>query len=442
MAPAMSNPSASILAIGNELTTGAVTDTNSSYIAAELGRLGFRVRRISLVEDDVPRISAELEASASLAEFVITTGGLGPTTDDLTRDAVAASVNVGLERSEESIARMKLLFEKRGRPFTLINERQAYFPRGAEILPNPAGTADSFICELESAGRKVPVISLPGVPREMKEILKLHVGPWLARRYPQAAAESYSYLRLFGLSESYVGTVIEALMLDQRVTTAYRPTFPEILLSFRASGEDAAGQTAAAREAVRQAIGPEFIISDQPGINLPARVIELLCRENKTIAAAESCTGGMAVEKLIAVPGASRAVLAGVVSYSNEAKQVFLGVKPLVLESCGAVSREVAEQMAEHVRVRSGAAIGVSITGIAGPDGGSADKPVGTVWIGLSTRRAPQAGAELSEAGRQIEAFQLLYPAERNQFRNYISSYALDLVRRLLEGHPLEYARR
>ncbi len=437
-----SNPTCTIVAIGNELTSGSIVDTNSAYLAGELGRLGVRVRRISLVEDEIGRIVEEIRSAAALADFVITTGGLGPTSDDLTREAVAAACGTGLERSEESLKRMKLLFEKRGRPFAPINERQADFPTGAEILPNPAGTADAFISGFKSGGGIIPLISVPGVPREMKEIFALHIRPWLARRWPGAAADNYSYMRVFGLSESYIGGVIESLGLDSRITTAYRPTFPEILLSFRAAAEDGKSLVETAREKVRQALGAEFCFSDDPAVSLPARVVQLLIERNCTIAAAESCTGGMLMDKLFSVPGASQAVQAGVVSYSNDAKQVFLGVKPLVLDAYGAVSREVAEQMAEHVRMRSGAGIGISITGIAGPDGGTDTKPVGTVWIGLSSRNAAGAEGGLSEAGRRIDTVSLVYPAERNHFRNYISSLALDLVRRSLLGYPLDYARK
>ncbi len=430
----MPRPKVSYIAIGSELLSGAVTDSNSSYLAKETSALGFQTERVSLVDDIQDVIVGEIEAAVNSSDVVFTTGGLGPTSDDCTRQAVAQAAGVELQQSEESVERLKQYASSRGRALNANSLLQALFPKGAEILINEVGTADAFITLIQNDDlEQIPVISLPGPPSELRHVFGKSVRPYLEQRFGVAPSPQL-YLRCFGLSESHVGTLIDSLKLPEGVSVAYRPTFPELLLTLsltpaHSSAKDGKEKLRAASSLIEQILGAEFIFARESPTRLSQVVANLLREKGLRLSAAESCTGGMLSEQLVAVPGASSFLLSSLVTYSNSAKEVFLGVKPALLEAKGAVSEEVAKAMAYGAKNRIGADIAVSTTGIAGPDGGSEEKPVGTLWIGLAYKG-------------EVQAFHYQLPFERNALRLYATNLALDLIRRKICELPLTWSTR
>lgn len=427
----MESPRLSLLAIGNELVHGKIVDTNSAAIAQAADAAGLRIRRVVLCGDSGPEILAELKTAIADSSVVITTGGLGPTSDDLTRETLAEAAGVQLIENSEALAKLVAWSEKRKRPLNDNNKKQAFFPEGAERIINPVGTADAFITTLrDPSGRAVPVISLPGVPREMKTLLAEAVLPWIAARYPAPPQSPAVTFRCFGLSESHLGSVIDGLKLPATIEVAYRPQFPEILISLTHRGNEPLVERTAAlsslRTTVGAAIGEEFIFSESASETMPEVVSQLLAERGITLAAGESCSGGLLAHRLVSLPGASRYFLGSAVTYSNDAKTVLLGVHEAQVQEYGAVSAAVAIEMARGARVRLGAGIAVSVTGIAGPDGGSEEKPVGTFYVGLSTAAGDQA-------------YHYLHVGERNAFRVYSTTAALDLVRRKLLALPMSW---
>lgn len=403
-----------IIAIGNELLRGDIVDTNSAWLATALNHIGFSLGSASLCSDNIDEIAKELEQASSKNDLILTTGGLGPTADDLTRDAVASFLGVELKKSDESLARLEANAKSRGRKLHASGHRQAYFPEGAEVFINTIGTADAFLVKKE----KSVVASLPGVPKEMKLFFERDLKPWLINYYPDVHKVYAQHLRVFGLSESYLGTVVEGCDLDENVDISYRASFPEIKISFFSANQEA---TELAHRRVKEAIGDEFIFTESENEHLSETLFKLL--KGKTLSLAESCSGGKIADRIVSTPGASEVLLASIVSYSNDAKEKFLGVRSETLKHYGAVSAEVAKEMAEGIRERTGSDYAISVTGIAGPEGGSEDKPVGSVWIGLASKG-------------KTEAHYFCYKNERNAFRVYVATLALDLLRRLILDYP------
>ena len=420
---------ARILAIGNELLNGAISDTNTATIARFLEQRGIALERSALVRDVEGEILDELALSAKGADLLITTGGLGPTSDDLTRSVISTFAGSPLKEDLTARAKLEGLFAARKRPMNETNLRQVFFPEGAEVLENSEGTADAFITTVTlPSGERTPILSLPGIPRELKHLLQEKVGPWLDKALPQAAPVTRRYLRCFGRSESYLGKKIEELSLPSHIEIAYRPMFPEILLTFSDATSRSGDALSECLRAVRDHIGAEFVFSEQPSENMAQCVSRLLRERGETFAVAESCTGGMIADSVVSLPGSSQVFLGGVVSYSNQVKVDLLGVDSHTLRAHGAVSAEVAKQMAAGAREKLKSHFAIAVTGIAGPDGGSVEKPVGTAWIGI----ADTTGSE---------AVPQFYAIKRNMFRTFCSAAALDLLRRKLLNLPLEWQR-
>jgi len=421
---------ARLLAIGNELTAGKIVDSNSAFLASRLSRLGIEVVAVSVLRDRLDEIEPAIKQAVEAAEVVFTTGGLGPTSDDLTRNAVAAAANVGLEENSSARQKLEQLFATRKRPMNENNLRQVQFPSGAEVITNSIGTADAFVTRISST----PVISLPGVPIELQSIFDGPLSQWLQTHLPSpdGAAPSF-YWRCFGCSESYLGRQIESCSLPEEIEVSYRPMFPEILLTFTHRGSAAKSERAEALQALQpmlvSAIGEEFIVSKDEHTPLAAALLHLLKERNKTLAVAESCSGGLIGHLLTSHEGASESFSSSVVSYSNESKSIYLGVRPAMLKRYGAVSAEIAIEMARGVKYRTGSDFGLSITGIAGPGGGTEEKPVGTFYIGLAT-------------ANKEESWHYFFAQERNLFRLYSAHLALDVVRRSLLGFPESWERK
>jgi nicotinamide-nucleotide amidase len=354
---------------------------------------------------------------------VIISGGLGPTSDDLTRNVVSEVCHRDLEFSQSSWERIESFLAAKGVTANPANRCQCYFPKGALVLENEWGTADAFVTEVDNSERFI--IALPGVPKELKSIYVKHVQPWLRGRFPNAQEAQSTVLKCFGLSESYIGKTVEECSLPEEVEVAYRASFPEVSVSLRSSDIGFCELEQYSKK-VSQALGEDNIFARSADASMASVVGEHLVDKKSTLSLAESCTGGLISHLLVSVPGASQFLRGSVVAYSNEVKEQVLGVQARTIKDHGAVSAETAKEMAKCIRALTGADIGVSVTGIAGPDGGSAEKPVGTVFFGVDT-----------SSGSNAVAFN--YVNDRNSFRYYCAYLALNLVRRLLLGLDLNY---
>ncbi|MBI2538528.1 MAG: competence/damage-inducible protein A [Deltaproteobacteria bacterium] len=374
-----------ILSTGDELITGRVVDTNSAYIADKLYGLGLEVAAVLKVGDSRERLLWALRNGLEMGDLVIGTGGLGPTTDDLTTEIVGEFFGRELRLDEGVAESLRRRFASRGLEMTPNNLKQALFPQGADIVPNPVGSAPGFRV---AAREGKYLIWLSGVPREMEAMLKESVLPWVAEQRKGAGEILGCTFKVYGLTESKLGDMLKPIPISDRVRLSYRAHFPDLTLrlAVRGAGEKRFAELAAR---IRELIGPH--IYAEADESLEEIIGRLLLERRWTLALAESCTGGYIGHRITRVPGSSVYFKTSAVTYSNESKSRFLGVRSATLKQHGAVSRETALEMAEGVRRQAEADIGLSVTGIAGPAGGTADKPVGTVWIGLARDRGSDA---------------------------------------------------
>ena len=369
-----------ILSTGDELITGRVVDTNSSYIADKLYGLGLEVVAILKVGDARERLLWALRHGLELGDLVIGTGGLGPTTDDLTTEVVAEYFGRSLKMDEGVATALKRRFESRGIEMTPNNLKQALFPEGADIIPNPMGTAPGFRVATED---QKYLLWLSGVPREMGVMLKESVLPWIAQERKSGGEISSCTFKVYGLTESKLGDILKPIPLSEEIRLSYRAHFPDLSLRLTVrGGAERERKFSELKAQIRELIGPHiYAEGDQ---SLEEIVGKLLLEKRCTLALAESCTGGYIGHRITRVPGSSAYFKSSAVTYSDESKIRFLGVQRATLEKYGAVSRETALEMAQGIMRQAEADIGLSVTGIAGPTGGSPEKPVGTVWIGLA----------------------------------------------------------
>lgn len=372
-----------VFSIGTELTRGELVNSNAAWLSAGLTDLGFEVIEHCVVDDDKARIVAALDRLARSVKIIVCTGGLGPTTDDLTSEAVAAALGVELVRDEASLDHLRRRFEKLGRTMSESNAKQADFPQGATILSNPVGTAPGFMVEIRGAH----AFFMPGVPHEMQRMFDDHVVPRIREFAPNDSHQIR--FRTFGLPESVVGEKLSGVeSAFPGVTIGYRAHFPEIEVKVLARSSDRTAATDLAERAaaeVRSRLGD--VIYGQGEDTFAGVVGRALRTRGWTLAIAESCTGGLVGHLLTKEPGASDYLVLDAVTYANSAKQAVLGVDEEVLRGHGAVSAEVATRMAEGARRVSGADVALAITGIAGPTGGTEAKPVGLVYLAVSTAK-------------------------------------------------------
>lgn len=405
---------AEILCVGTELLLGDIVNTNAAYLSCKLAELGIHVYRHTVVGDNPERLKRALEAAFSEADLVITSGGLGPTYDDLTKETVAAYFGLGLEMHVESLETIRAYFAKTGRVMTPNNEKQAMMPRGATVFPNHYGTAPSLA--IEKNGKTA--IMLPGPPGELCPIFEEEILPYLKSRRQTVLVSKN--VHIFGMGESAVESKLKTLMTESRNPTV-APYCKEGEVRLRVTAESDSDFSAEAmcdamiREIRATEVG-EYIYGIDIG-NLENAVVEYLREKGLTLACAESCTGGLIAKRVTDIAGCSDVFLGGCVTYANEAKERLLGVSHASLEQFGAVSEQVAKEMARGVRERLGADIGVSATGIAGPGGGSEEKPVGTVYIGLSTA-----------TGEQVRKLSLSSMRSREYIRIVSAGNAYDMI--------------
>jgi nicotinamide-nucleotide amidase len=409
------------ISVGDELLAGESLDTHGRTIAAALGARGCRVVSHRVVGDDVAAIAAAIREAVGISDLVIVTGGLGPTLDDVTREALAEVLEDPLVDDVEALATLEAWFAGRGRSMPETNRRQIMRPGSARLLPNPHGTAPGIAADRGG----VPIAILPGPPREMAPMLELVIDVHLADSPPRPVV----VVRAIGIGESDAATRISELMRrDAMIPVA--TTVSDSIVSARIRGRDAGDREEVERLACEVESAWTPFAFDRGDGSLEAAVGTLLLDRRATIATAESCTGGLLAGALTAVPGSSAWFPGGVVTYANERKVEDLGVSESDLVRDGAVSRAVAIAMASGARRRADATIGVATTGIAGPDGGSDEKPVGTVWIAVA-----------DEQGEDARCFR--FPGTRDIVRRRTVLAALQLVRlRLLgEATPLLWER-
>jgi nicotinamide-nucleotide amidase len=408
-------PRAAIIAIGSEMLGPFRRDTNSLWLTERLEEAGFSIVRKSIVGDDPEEIARELSCASAAAGWIFTTGGLGPTADDLTVASVARWAGRGIRRDESFVAAMRSRWERRGVPMPAVNEKQADFIEGARVLANPRGTAPGFWLDADG----VQVLILPGVPSEMKEIFEQSIGPEVARS--SAITTRRRILRIAGMAESAVEELVAPLYekwSSDPVTILASPGEVELHLSVRGAPEEAEARLAAMEADFREVLAHRIHGRGVEG--LAATVGHLLTESGRTLALAESCTGGLASTLLTDVPGSSAYFLGSVVSYADSAKENILDVSADTIRTHGAVSAEAAREMARGALARFGSDLAVAITGIAGPDGGSEAKPIGTVFFALAGRD-----------GRE-SAKKRLYGGDRATVRRASAMFALEMVRRFL----------
>lgn len=411
-----------ILSTGDEVRSGAVVDSNAAWIAERLERAGAAVLRHTCVGDDRDGIAAALTEIAGRASLAVVTGGLGPTADDRTAEAAALAAGVHLEESPAALKVVERFLAPRGIPVSAANRKQALVPAGAEVLDNPEGSAPGFRVRLAGC----QVVCLPGVPHEMQAMLEQHVMPRLGDLTGRPAdLQRVAAIQTFGLPESIVGERLQGLEeAYPGLRVGLRVMFPEIQVRLYGRAPEAQaleGLLARSTAEVGRRLGKRVVSTRGEG--MAAALGGLLRERRQTLAVAESCTGGLMGELLTDVPGSSDYFVLSAVTYSNACKTKVLGVPPALLETCGAVHEETARAMAQGVREVAGADFGISTTGIAGPGGGSADKPVGTVCIGLA-------------AADGVRGWRYVFPFNRREMnRRMFAVLALDRLRlRLLEA--------
>lgn len=415
---------AETIAVGSELLGGGRSDNNSLLISDALGALGIGVRFKSIVGDNRADIMTVLKTAVQRAGVIVTTGGLGPTVDDCTREAVAAATGRRLRRHQEALDGITARLAQWGRTATSRQLRQAMIPSGAMVVPNPVGSAPGFWLSWKG----VLLISLPGVPAEMESMMRESVIPLLEDRLQRTRHAKPQPIRrvvfhTWGLPEAEVDTKLQGLIPRQAPVELGLLASPSgVLVSLTFRGDRPAGDAMveSLTEAVRSRLG-EWLFAEGPD-TMEEVVGRLLKQHGLTVAVAESCTGGLVSHRLTQVPGSSAYVDRGVVCYSNRAKTEMLGVPVELIAEHGAVSREVAAAMAKGIRERAGVSVGLSVTGIAGPGGATEIKPVGLVYAGLD------GGTE------QVLTEEFRFHGDRSVIKQRSSQAALDLLRRWVNG--------
>ncbi|HKI51479.1 MAG TPA: competence/damage-inducible protein A [Geothermobacteraceae bacterium] len=403
-------PRIAVLATGTELLSGELSDSNSAVIARQLARVGLQLAEVRVVGDSEADISAALQQLAEGNRVVICTGGLGPTSDDLTARAAARACEKKLVLNDEALQLIKNHFRRINRPLQPGNEKQALLPHKCRLLENRRGTAPGF----HLRRNETDLYFLPGVPDEMATMCQELVIPDVQRFIPERLARLEKIVKVFGLAEPQVETLLHQAALPGEVEVAYGVEMPVVLVKLRSAGEHAE-RLDRAELLVRKALG-DFAFGGADA-TLSGVVCQLLADHGTTLSLAESCTGGMIAKLLTDTPGSSAFLERGAVTYANSAKHDWLQVPAEVLARQGAVSRQCAVAMAEGIRRTARTDLGLAVTGIAGPSGGTADKPVGTVFIALA-----------GTATTRVEEFR--FGGNRERIRTLTSYTALDWLRR------------
>jgi nicotinamide-nucleotide amidase len=410
-----------LLLTGDELMSGDTVDSNSSMIARQLTPLGWRIQQKLTIGDDLPRLVAAMQQLSRDCDLLLINGGLGPTVDDLTAEALAAAAATPLAEHPVALEHLQLWCGERGISLNAANRKQALLPQGCEIVANPVGSAVGFSLRLNGC----LVICTPGVPRELDAMLEQIILPSLRASFPVGAAHVKRFA-LLGIGESQLQQRISDTIPDwpDSVGLGFRAGFPFLELKLTTASADDETLLAPLLERLQPLIA-DSVIADVPAsstaFSLPEELIKLLTARKKHIAVAESCTGGLIAAQLTAIAGSSQVFEGGFVTYSNRMKHTVLGVQEETLQTHGAVSEPVVCEMVAGALRISRADYAVAVSGVAGPGGGSEDKPVGTVWIAWGS-------------ADNIRAVRLLIPLGRLMFQQYVAALAMDLIRRDVLG--------
>ena len=412
---------AAILSTGDEITTGKVVDTNANYLADKLVEAGVDVVAVLTVGDVAERIVWAWQQAIQHADVILSTGGIGPTADDLTTELVAKVAGVDLFFSEEIAEKIRRVFASLNRPMPENNLKQAKFPVGSVIIPNHLGTAPGYRLDLDTPHGRKHLIILPGVPREMKPMMEETVLPWLRGMRDTGEVFLTRTFQTFGISESGLDELVAGTVKEEEGRLAFRASFPQISMRVTVRGKSNEVETKLDElsSRIRSRIG-QFVYGEGD-VTMEEVVGKLLKEQGKTLGIAEAVSGGLVTHRLTNVAGSSAYFRGTVVAYSDAAKTDLVGVKPETLHQYGAVSEETVREMAVGVRERLGASIGVAVTGIAGPEGGSPDKPVGTACLALA--------ADGMVVSRRYQLW-----GNREWIKTLVSQLVLDWVRRALLG--------
>ena len=405
---------AEIISVGTEILLGDIVNTNTQFLAKELASIGIEVYRQEVVGDNQDRLLGILEEALNRSDMVITTGGLGPTNDDLTKETACKFFNMDLELHQESLKALEEYFFKMERKITESNYKQVYFPKEAIVLQNPNGTAPGAILEKNNKY----IVILPGPPREMKPMYLNHVKPYLIKK-GEGIIES-KVVRVLGIGESMAAEKLKKF-IENGVNPTVAPYAKEEDVIFRITAKAESQKEALkliepVKNQIEEILGQD-VYGEGEETTIEMVVGDLLIKNNLKISTAESCTGGMIASRLVSVPGISDVFLEGAVTYANEAKVRTLNVKEETLKKYGAVSEETAREMAEGMAKRTGSDIAVVTTGIAGPGGGTEEKPVGLVYIGLYYKG-------------EVYVYKNVFNGNRQKVRTKATVTALDMVRR------------
>lgn len=414
----MIKPNVQLLLTGNELMTGDIVDSNSAMIAQQLKELGLEISRKVTIPDNIDLLVQEINWLAAHSDILIINGGLGPTVDDLTSQALATAANVALVEHPKALEHLIAWCEKRGTQLNTPNRKQAILPQNCTIIENSQGSAVGF----KLKHLKCDIYCTPGVPRELKVMLSEQIAPDIAANLPDELISDVTRLQVFGIGESTLQKMLDEQLPDwpSDIDLGFRAGMPLLEVKLTTTSSEAHKQKIYWQNKLLKVLGDHVIaqIKNEP-LSLAQHVLSKLTKDNLKITTAESCTGGLIASMITQVAGASEFFEAGFVTYSNKMKTELLGVPEQILNQFGAVSQEVAIAMAHGALKASSADLVIAVTGIAGPDGGSDEKPVGTVWLAWGTKE-------------NVKSVCLLMPLPRLYFQKYVASIGLDLIRREL----------
>lgn len=414
----MSTVNFQLLLTGNELMTGDVIDTNSVVIAKQVNDIGINIHRRVTVSDDMESLVAEIKHISKMSDVLIINGGLGPTTDDLTSEALSKAFNMPLIENISALNHLNQWANNRSLTLDKANLKQAWLPESSEIIFNRIGSAVGIHLNVNNCD----IYCTPGVPNELKIMMDEEIIPLLKKKMPHQEKVHVTRLQTFGLGESRLQTMLENNFPEwpKEIQLGYRANSPTVELKLITHTNVAHQLKATWLNKVKTLLNDHIIgeISDS-SVNLPSTVVSLLKENNLTLTTAESCTGGLIASQVTSISGASRVFEAGFVTYSNSIKEKILTVKNKTLNQYGAVSKQTVIEMANGALKKANADIAIAVSGIAGPSGGTPDKPMGTVWIAWGTRK-------------NMQTQHFIIKGDRDHFQKVVAARSLDLVRRLL----------
>ena len=412
----MSSPKVQLLLTGNELMTGDIVDSNSAMMAQTLKDIGLEIARKVTVADDLSLLISEINHMASMSDILIINGGLGPTIDDLTAQALAQAMQVNLTDHPQALSHITKWCQQRGSELNAPNLKQAFLPKNCEIIPNKSGSAVGFSIRYKDCD----IYCTPGVPHELKAMLNEQIIPEISQHLPKGLIADVTRLQVFGIGESSLQKLIDEKLPNwpKEIDLGFRAGSPLLEVKLTTNGVKSTALKAQWQKKLIAVLGDHLIkeIQGKPK-SLAEVLLEQLQKNNLKVTTAESCTGGLIASKLTEVSGSSHSFEAGYVTYSNEMKTTMLAVPDTVLQQHGAVSEAVVIAMAKGALQKSKADIAIAVSGIAGPNGGSEDKPVGMVWLAWGSTN-------------NIKTQCLLLPYNRLQFQQFVAAIALDLLRR------------